>query len=995
MNRGKKKGLAGLVFGMILILAAGGFAFRSKAEKAKLIGCDVQAKYTLGENLVLPTGQVSYKGEKKPATSVYLVYPSGKANNGETVTLSEEGQYRIVYHADFDGKEMTAEKTFMVDKSLLSVSSEKSTAEIKNKQIHIALASEDVFTYNKALDLSEATKETSLINMEMNPQTVGTADAMKVKIRFTDLYDPENYLTLTIQQTSTDDWAESQCYILAGAANQSQVGVENLEDVTKTNIHKNDVFGAPVYFSLRGKPISSIASKLNISFDYEQKILYADREIYSGGQNRMIVDLDDSAYFGTDLWNGFTTGEVKMTIWAENYQASQCHMILNILNGESDFSAKGDDEAPQISVNTGYDEADLPHALVGKAFPLYEARAFDKYDGETEVTASAYYKYYSENPIKLAVKDGCFTPEKEGVYTLEYRSTDESGNIATECVKVYAKKGDGLKIKLKDALTETTTGSTVRVLKDIAASDASGRVQYEIVAKHAQQEEPVSIPVKTKEFTPMRDGNWEITVTAKDYVQTVTQTFNIKADHTSQPQVYEEAAVQHYFILGATYTLPTLTAYDFSSGTGEEKAMSVYVKEKKENETELKDGVYVPTKAGEVNVIYRLTVDGKSCEKVYTAKVIDTGYQGDLDLSSYFTVTKGSVKVSKEATNVTYTADQAAQLEFVNFVQVKRLEFSFMIGQKNNFGRLNFYLTDTLTGKQVRLSYRKTAGGTKFSVNGGIELDVASSFVAKDRNFSLTYANDTHMVSAADGTNVKIDTFTDGSAFTGFTDSVAFFAVEIEDVKGTSQFVVNNLNGQSLNNTRIDRFAPQVLVETKSGDRGLDEEITLPGAFVYDTLDPVSSLTLTVTDPKGKAVQTKDGVSLDGTQDVTKDVTFCLTQYGDYTIRYYAEDGKGKVNEYVYAVTAKDTVAPEVTIKRHKNSAKVGAEVLTAETETKDNVSGKCTVNVYVYDPNGVRVQVEDGRFEATKQGVYTVRYMVSDESGNYTFASYEVDVKE
>lgn len=994
MSSKKKVVIAVVLFCMVVAGVVGRFGFRAEAEKAKVVNCEIKEKYAYGDKFILPAGDVSYKGEEKPATSKYIIYPSGKANDGESIVLSEEGQYSVVYQAEYGGTIVEAKETFKVDKSLLSVSSDKSSAKVDKSKIQVSIASEDVFTYNKALDLSTATKETPLLDMEVHPHNVGTPDALIVKLRFTDLYEPENHVTLTIKCID-EEWAVGQVYITAGAANQSQVGVENLEDATKTNIHVNDIFGTPAYFSMAGKPISSIDTQLKLYFDYEEKTLYVDREIYSGGQKRMIVDLDDSAYFGTEVWDGFTTGEVKMTAWAENYQSSSCNLTFNSINGETDFAATGDDEGPKVTIFTGYKEADLPKALVGKPYKLFEARAIDKYDGETEVIASAYYKYYSEKPIKLAVTDGTFTPEKEGVYTLEYKTADASGNVTAECVKVYAVKSDGLKVKLKDAMTETTTGSTVKVVKDITYSDNSGKVEYQITAKNTETEEVVEINSGSKEFTPMSDGNWEITVEVNDYVSSVEKTFNIKSNHTTQPQVYDKVAIQQYFILGATYELPVLKGYDFSSGKGVETGMSVFVSEKGGKETEVADGKFVPSKVGNVKVVYRLTVDGLSCEKTYEAKVVDVGYTGDLSLDKYFVTTKGSTKAAKEATNVTYSMSKDAKLDFVNFVQTKKLEFSFQVGKKNKYNRINVYLKDSFSGKQVKLSYRRTEAGTKFSINDGVEVDVASSFTGMDRNFALTYNNDTHMLSAANGTSLKLDTFSDGSTFKGFTDSVAFFAIEVADVKGDSELIINSLNGQSLNNTRMDRFAPQVLVATKSGDRGLNETVILPGAFVYDTLDPISNLTLTVTDPKGDVVTDEEGIKLDGTQDVTKDATIKLSKYGDYTIRYVAEDGKGKSTEYVYAITAKDTVAPTVTLKRHKTSAEVGAEVKVAKAEAEDNVTKKCTISTYVFDPQGVWVPVTDGKFEATMQGAYTVRYMVSDKSGNYTFTSYEIDVKE
>ena len=263
-----------------------------------------------------------------------------------------------------------------------------------------------------------------------------------------------------------------------------------------------------------------------------------------------------------------------------------------------------------------------------------------------------------------------------------------------------------------------------------------------------------------------------------------------------------------------------------------------------------------------------------------------------------------------------------------------------------------------------------------------------------NKNFSMEFFNDTHMVAPEVNIELDVKQFLDGSAFTGFTDTVARFSVVVEGVSDASQLVVNNLNGQTMNNATMDRFAPQIFVDTKSGDRGKGEKITLTGAFAYDTLEPTSTLTLDVTDPSGAYVTDVEGVVLDGTQDATKDYTFITDQYGDYVIQYIIQDGAGKTDYYVYAVTAKDVEGPVVTLLKHKESAKVGDTVELAVAEAADNITQECSIFAYVFDPEGNNVKTEEGTFEATMAGVYSVRYMAFDEDGNYGFTSYEIDVR-
>ena len=74
-----------------------------------------------------------------------------------------------------------------------------------------------MFTYNEVLQLSSMSKDTPLFNMAFNPNVVGMADATRVKIRLTDLFDEENYITLCLNNIP-ESWANGHIYMTAGAA---------------------------------------------------------------------------------------------------------------------------------------------------------------------------------------------------------------------------------------------------------------------------------------------------------------------------------------------------------------------------------------------------------------------------------------------------------------------------------------------------------------------------------------------------------------------------------------------------------------------------------------------------------------------------------------------------------------------------------------------------------------------------------------------------------
>lgn len=864
---------------------------------------------------------------------------------------------------------------------------------ITDGKIEVALTADDVFTYYELLDLSSSSKDVPLLDMEVDPSVVGTADATRIKIRFTDLYDEDNYITISLNNIA-EDWADGHIYVTAGAAHQPQVGIENAGNPANSKVYVDDAYGygAAVDFSMVGLPKNSEDTHLTLYFDYEEKAIYADRETYTHTK-QLIVDLDEAAYFGDNQWEGFTTGQVKMSVFASNYQAATCNLIFSTINGKSGFEDVGDVYPPEIMIHTGYEADQLPTALVGKPYSIFPAEAIDGFDGRIEVAAAVYYGYDTENPAKVLVQDGKFTPSQAGTYIIEYTASDRAGNVATETISINAVQGDGLQVTLLDMASQTDTGVAVPVIFGISYADASGNVSYTVKAKNLETGDEVDVDTQTHCFIPMTKGTWEITVTAKDYVSTVVKTFTIEANHTTQPQVYDTVSVPDYFILGATYNLPVLYGYDFSSGKGVLTAMDVYVKENGGSESTVKNGQYVPAKAGSVTVTYRLTVDGNLCEKSYTATVVDVKtILGTVSLSRYFVDPTGAATATSASSKITYTFSKDTKLNFVNYVQVKQLTFSFQVGSKKAYNRISVYLTDIASGKQVKLSYNRTDAGATFSVNDGGAMLLSSAF---DDAFSLTFSDDTGIVIPETGTQIKVKKFLDGSDFTGFTDNAAKFTVELSEVSGSSQFVITNLNGQKMNNATKDSIAPQFFANTVSGTRDQGETLRLKGAFVYDVLDPVATVTLKVTDPDGTVVTDENGIVLNGTQDATKDTAFTMDKLGTYTVFYTVTDGKKNTGRYIYTVTAVDGEGPTITLLDHVELVEPGETVKIAGTEITDNLTDACTVVYYVFDPEGVNMAVTDGTFEAAVPGVYTVKYMAWDDDGNYSFISYKVTARQ
>ena len=117
-------------------------------------------------------------------------------------------------------------------------------------------------------------------------------------------------------------------------------------------------------------------------------------------------------------------------------------MILNFGGLKFSNTAWTDEEVPFFKVDTlGYDVNDLPEAEVFTPYPVYEAIAFDKFDGvyhgsaECEVLVTVNKKGSSQ---PLTVQNGYFTPMETGVYEIRYTTQDIFGYTAEKVLTVEA-----------------------------------------------------------------------------------------------------------------------------------------------------------------------------------------------------------------------------------------------------------------------------------------------------------------------------------------------------------------------------------------------------------------------------------------------------------------------------------------------------------------------------------------------------------------------------
>src|SRR5699024_800361 len=80
--------------------------------------------------------------------------------------------------------------------------------------------------------------------------------------------------------------------------------------------------------------------------------------------------------------------------------------------------------------------------LVGYEYPVFAASAEDPYGSKTTLTTQVYFGYGSELCYNVNIRNGAFTPQYEGIYTIVYTAENEYGAAASYCIPVTVMAGD-------------------------------------------------------------------------------------------------------------------------------------------------------------------------------------------------------------------------------------------------------------------------------------------------------------------------------------------------------------------------------------------------------------------------------------------------------------------------------------------------------------------------------------------------------------------------
>jgi len=957
MNRSRKLTLALCLFTSAAAFAASAGAVSARAKEAEKEFA-LQEYYVSGQTLSTEGATVQVGGKDVAAQAV-LYRPDGVASTGNSFRLDSAGKYTLELFADHAGSRTSVRKSFIVGESVCTFTDERSSYEFTPSGLNVSLKEGSKLTVNQTVDITGITADEEIVTIAVTPSVAGQADFTKIRVTVTDEANSDCYVKLLLQASPTTPAAS---YGLAGGTNQALTGYEKEWD----RIHKNNEWGTYMPFTFYGSEGAS--SEFGLRYDSVTKKVYAL-------EGREIIDLDEKKYF-PNAFKGFESGRVRVSVECLSYLKDTAHFTVKKLRGASiEKTFIADETAPVLSVENGN-----ACAVVGRAFPLYNATAMDDVAGAVPVTKRVWRNFGMSNAYLVDCPDGAFTPSETGIYTIEYTAKDLFGNVTRVPVEVQAvEKAEEIRLTLGSGATEGTLGMPCSV-RSLEATGGSGALSVRTVAVLNGEETELEDGL----FVPEKAGDYEIVYTVTDYVgNTATEKYTFRATPGTEPIFGTEPVLPRYILADGSYTFGTVAVRDYTSGSRVDGECEVYL-EQGGNSRKIQAGTPVTMEfgEGELTVIYRY----KSKDIRRTVPVIQVKEDGKLNLGKYFS--GKNIQISVTAAGTLIEGGQSSSAVFIRELLAEGLSATFNVGN-SGMRALKVRLTDYADSSEtILIGLAQRGNGHTMSVNGReLCTDTKIGFTqnSASNEFALRYE-----AGALSCDGITFYPVTDAvPAFKGFSSGRVYLEFIFDDADSGSTLTVKNVNRQPVNTVNTDRIPPRIVVAGEyGGEKQIGEEVTLGGADALDVIDTRLTFTLTVKDPDGNYVVDLGGTVLNKA-DARGTYRFKIEKYGNYRVSYAAKDGTGFQDGVLnYVISVQDKSAPEIVFKGTlKEQYKISEKVTLPAFEVTDNCSGAEDLTVYRYitTPSGRLVLLADdvNAVSGIEEGVYLYTVVVYDKAGN------------
>ena len=899
--------------------------------------------------------------------------------------------------------------------------------------INVTFDKSDVFNYGELIDLSELGATTKLFTILIKP--TGAATTL-LYVDLIDENDPENILSVRFVCTKTSD-TDYRTLVTASAL---KTGLPYTGYWAANNALHLDRNNGGFYTSV---DISGLNTALYypLSFAYDETTKQVLSCIADRSQLGIVADMDDTTtefsnvwYGSTQLknpndatkyygyvqkaWSGFSSNKVYLRVRTDGSYEQPLETCITRIGAENlAITGKAkpffvDNDTIEIDVG-GYDYNNLPNAIVGSPYNLFESVGYDITGKELPITTKI---YYGNTEVQIAHNGVSFIPPKAGKYTIVYSATDRYGYVTTKEYIVIAvtEISENLKPVIETETNEVNaiTGWAIKlpsyeVRNGIGSLSVNIQILHKgnIVKEFLQDEELV--------FTPIANGEYVVNYVVRDYVgNTSTASVTIFAEANGDPVFQGDVELPSVMVAGWSYKLPDLYAIDYYVNESQPIKAKITAYDNR-GEFVVENGEYSP-KVNEsklVKIVYSVQTENGYAEKEYTVQVQKTSDGNGLNVSEYFIGENVDIASTKTAVRVK-AKQTGASFRFINPILIGKNGLTLVFNiptTANNFKALTIYLTDVENEKNtIKYTLYKGDSNNKEDMSFTTLLindedtayRVPGSFLS-GASYELTYEELYRRITATSGASAPVNKTVYGEPFEGFAGRFVYVTFEFgEKVEGDAYLDITKINNQALNSTITDDImAPQIAVLGEYGGMAeINTETTIMRAVAGDILAENVTVTVTVTDPKGlKNIISIDGVALKGA-DASKEYCFIPTQYGAYRVTFTAEDCNGKSATMSYNITVVDNKGPTISLDGEIPAEIIledGKAVLRIPNITVTDESGKeCRVVINLKRPDGTMVRLEETEVLISASGKYVLYIDAYDSSNNLTIKTFVIIVR-
>ncbi|MBQ8429541.1 MAG: hypothetical protein IJX30_05555 [Clostridia bacterium] len=1003
----------------------------------------IQEEYSYGETFIVPApSSVSIKNGTKKTAAVDVVFrlPDGTAKSEGSYTLDKTGTYEITYY-NANGASVT--ETFTVYKNTYSVGQGAAISYVDNlvgvngkSGVDVQLKDGTSFTYNQTVNLNDYvgdTLEICKIYPLFREDSNASPDASTVSIKLVDCFDSTKFVEFYI-------WCGSggqNVYVGAGASTQTLTGLENnpKRPESMTDPYEGTMYKIhrPSRYQSNAAWGSGLRGLCNADFiQFDGVTLAWDLSDYkvkakNNGAYGLVTDLDSMEIYDAnvlDFESFFTTGEVYLNIEAYNYTATSFHFGIEKIFGRAGEELKNsklvDVKTPEIVVDVEPTVGNTIYLQKGKEFTLPKLEGVFDLNYYGDIRVEIYRNYGKTGQVLFNVEEGTFVPTMLGNYTAVYTAIDAYGNVGKQLLEMVVLDETGL--NYEPIALPKLVAAKGNVIPKLEASGLNKAVETSVfvTTPNGEQFTVLANALGECEFIPEYVGEYTVTYILKDNVYEETYSYSVECVDEGSAVFNDPFTFPSSFIKGASYTIPSVTAYTAGDGKFNENEATLSVSLDGSayqglSKTQMQSYKVEANQTLQFKATYG---DNEVESTVYS--VVDVGFGKTTLEKDYLRYMQGdfiSSSMTKEGAE--YVFDGDGKLQFINAISSEKFKLSFSV-QAKTAENIVVVLRDVTQPDSNYIVYtyakKKTSTVTlnaKQYTDGELVLDKTVSTKYKELCNVYTDEENENKIGLYDLSYASQGLTTGDVILSGvkaFEKDRALLEISVTGASEGCTVTFSKLNNQSFS-TNVFESKPQMKYVESDGVQEIKSMYTISPCYASSVLCSVlqKNVTVTVHAPDGEIARSVDGVAL---EKVVADKAYVmeLTQSGQYRVVYEvscvgASRTSGETilsDDDYYIINVSEGVAPEIKFNDGSNTQttvhlKVGSSHTIKEFSVTDNVTDSDNIKVYtmildkgfMLEENGYNVT----SYVFKNAGEFIVYVLAYDELGNSSSLYYNVIV--